>query len=72
MDNISTSSDKKASYNYIESIQNPCWFCGSEMIWGSDFSYEDYGLEGDGVVATLTCSECDAYAEFYSKPEEEQ
>ena len=39
-----------------------CWFCGSDMIWGSDFNFEDYDLEGDGVVATLTCSECEAYA----------
>ena len=48
-----------------------CWFCNSDMIWGSDFNFEDYGLEGDGVVATLTCSECEAYAEYYSKPDEE-
>jgi len=48
-----------------------CWFCGSDMIWGSDFNFEDYGLEGEGVVATLTCSGCEAYAEYYSKPEEE-
>ena len=47
-----------------------CWFCNSEMIWGCDFSFEDYGLEGDGIVATLTCSECEAYAEFYTKPED--
>ena len=69
MDSVSTSSNGKASYNYIENVKNPCWFCGSEMIWGCDFDYEDYGLEGDGIVATLTCSECEAYAEFYSKPE---
>jgi len=48
-----------------------CWFCQGDMIWGADFSYEDYGLEGDGIVATLTCSECEAFAEFYTKPEEE-
>tara|TARA_R100001443_G_scaffold859_6_gene3428 strand:+ start:3171 stop:3335 length:165 start_codon:yes stop_codon:yes gene_type:complete len=48
-----------------------CWFCQGEMIWGADFSYEDYCLEGDGIVATFTCSECEAFAEFYTKPEEE-
>jgi hypothetical protein len=41
------------------------------MIWGCDFDYEDYGLEGDGIVATLSCKECEAYAEYYSKPSEE-
>jgi len=69
MDNISATEDKKIDYSYTENVKNPCWFCGSEMIWGCDFDYEDYGLEGDGIVATLTCSECEAYAEFYSKPE---
>jgi transcription elongation factor Elf1 len=44
-----------------------CWFCGSEMIWGCDFNFEDYGLDGDGIVATLTCSGCEATAEFYTK-----
>lgn len=34
------------------------------MIWGGDNSFEDYGYEGDGIVANLTCSECGAYAEF--------
>lgn len=48
-----------------------CWFCGSDMIWGSDFDFEDYGLKGDGIVATLDCSECGAYAEYYSEPKEE-
>ena len=48
-----------------------CWFCGCEMIWGADFDYEDYGLEGSGVVATLSCPNCDAYCEFYSGDEKE-
>lgn len=47
-----------------------CWFCGSKMIWGNDFSFEDYGIEGEGVVANLTCSGCGATAEFYTKQEE--
>lgn len=49
-----------------------CWFCGSDMIWGGDFSHEDYGLETDGVVTNLSCSneECCAYAEFYSGAQE--
>lgn len=44
-----------------------CWFCGAEMIWQSDFSFEDYGIEGDGIVAVLCCPNCDAQAEFFSK-----
>ena len=43
-----------------------CWFCGSKMIWQSDFTYEDYCMEGDGTIAVLVCSndDCKATAEF--------
>ncbi len=42
-----------------------CWFCGSELIWQNDFSYEDYGYDGEGIVAVLMCSdeECKAIVE---------
>lgn len=44
-----------------------CWHCNSELIWNNDFSYEDYGLENDGIVSVLTCSneDCSAYVEAY-------
>lgn len=43
-----------------------CWFCREgKMIWGSDFSFEDFGIDGEGIVAILTCPNCDAQAEFY-------
>lgn len=44
-----------------------CWFCCSELIWNNDFSFEDYGLENEGVVAVLSCSneECGAIFEGY-------
>jgi len=48
-----------------------CWFCGHEMIWGNDFDFEDYGLDGDGIVSILNCPNCEATAEFYSKIEED-
>jgi len=48
-----------------------CWFCGSSMNWSADFDFEDYGIEREGVVATLTCGGCGATAEFYSAIEEE-
>lgn len=44
-----------------------CWFCGEKMIWGGDDSYEDHGIEGDGIVANLSCPLCDAVAFFHSK-----
>ena len=24
-----------------------CWHCGTELIWGGDFTFEDYGLDED-------------------------
>lgn len=38
-----------------------CWHCKNELIWGGDHDYEDYGLEGEGIVSNLSCSKCDAY-----------
>ena len=38
-----------------------CPKCQKELIWGGDHSYEDYDLEGDGVISNNSCSndECD-------------
>lgn len=43
-----------------------CWFCGGDMFWQCDFSFDDYGLEGEGIIATLLCSNCGATADFYT------
>lgn len=44
-----------------------CWYCSSDVIWQNDFTYEDYGCEGDGIVSVLICSseECNAEVEIY-------
>tara|TARA_R100000808_G_scaffold17656_1_gene38966 strand:+ start:4218 stop:4394 length:177 start_codon:yes stop_codon:yes gene_type:complete len=42
-----------------------CWHCNNDVIWGGDFDYEDYGLEGEGIVSNMSCSECEAYYEVY-------
>ena len=39
--------------------------CNNELIWGGDHDYEDYGVEGDGVVTNLSCSRCSAFVEVY-------
>ncbi len=56
-----------------EKILTPfaCWFCAGQMIWGGDHSFEDYGWEGrgDGVIANLSCAECEATAYMISKPD---
>lgn len=42
-----------------------CWFCNEELIWASDYSYEEYGLESDGIVSVLHCPNCGAMWEGY-------
>ena len=37
-----------------------CWHCNGEVIWGGDHSYEDYGLDGEGIVSNLHCSKCNS------------
>ena len=32
-----------------------CWHCKTELIWGGDFDYEDYGIDRDGIVSNLSC-----------------
>ena len=38
-----------------------CFHCGHRaVIWDGDFSYEDYGYEGDGIVQECHCTHCGA------------
>ena len=29
--------------------------CNTELIWGGDHDYEDYNVEGKGIVSNLSC-----------------
>ena len=49
-----------------------CYFCGHEMIWGGDFSFEDFDIEGEGIITNLSCPNCGASAEFMTKVNEEE
>ena len=48
-----------------------CWHCNSELIWGGDHDFEDYGLEGQGIVSNLSCNKCPTSVEVYYNIEEE-
>ena len=39
--------------------------CCRSLIWDSDFTYEDVGLEGEGIVQFLHCTNCGAHVEYY-------
>ena len=42
-----------------------CYHCNTEVIWGGDHSYEDYGIEGEGIVSNLHCPKCYCVVDVY-------
>lgn len=43
-----------------------CFHCGHmSVIWDSDFTFEDYGLEGEGLVHHCHCTHCGAEIEYF-------
>ena len=49
-----------------------CFHCGSNRVsWDSDFTFEDVGLEGEGLVHFCHCNNCGARIEYYISLEEE-
>lgn len=47
-----------------EKDRNVCFHCGGRLVWQNDFSYEDYGYEGEGIVQVLNCMDCGADVEY--------
>ena len=48
-----------------------CFHCGARaVIWDSDFSFEDFGLEEDGIVHICHCTSCGAEIEYFINIEE--
>lgn len=49
-----------------------CFHCLQRtVIWDSDFTYEDYGLEGDGLIHECHCENCGAFITYYISLEED-
>ena len=42
-----------------------CWHCSEDLIWGGDHDYQDYDMEGEGIVSNLSCSGCDCFVLVY-------
>ena len=42
-----------------------CFHCGMRtVIWQSDFTFEEMGYEGEGVVNCCKCTNCGAEIEY--------
>ena len=39
--------------------------CTYGVMWDSDFAFEDFGLEGEGIVHVCHCVNCGAEIEYY-------
>lgn len=50
--------------------RNVCFHCGGEVIWSGDFSFDDYGMGGDGVIHELYCKDCGAEITYYCKEDD--
>lgn len=49
-------SEKKTAWNGYQ-----CFHCGQYAVyWCSDFTFEDYGYDGDGIVQECRCYACGA------------
>ena len=43
-----------------------CFHCGRRtVIWDCDYTFEDFGMEGEGIVHCCHCTNCDAQIEYY-------
>jgi len=49
-----------------------CYHCETELIWGSDNTFEDAGIDGEGILTALSCPKCEAYVEVFKEYEEEE
>lgn len=42
-----------------------CFHClNKSLVWQSDYSFQEFGYEGDGIVQILECSHCGAEVEY--------
>lgn len=50
-----------------------CFNCLKKtVVWQSDYSYEDFGYEGEGIVHICHCSNCNAEIEYRVPVNEEE
>lgn len=43
-----------------------CFHCLARAVaWQNDFTFEDFGIEGEGVVHICECANCGAEIEYY-------
>lgn len=51
-------------------IGQHCFLCFGPCVWDNDFSYDDCGFDGDGIVSMWHCADCGAEYEIRISLEE--
>ena len=50
-----------------------CFHCGARAVgWESDFTFEDLGYDGDGLIQFCTCHNCGAEIEYAIRTDDEE
>jgi hypothetical protein len=50
-----------------------CFHCGARLvIWDADFTFEDYGIPGDGIIHECHCENCGAEITYYIRLDKEE
>lgn len=50
-----------------------CFHCLQRtVIWDNDYTYEDYGLEGEGLVHECHCETCGAFITYLIRLDEKE
>lgn len=44
-----------------------CYNCDNNMTWNNTFSYQEYGILGNGTVDVYICPNCAMVQELYNK-----
>lgn len=45
--------------------------CTKSVIWDNDFTFADYGIEGDEIVHVCHCTNCGAEIYYFIRIDEE-
>ena len=46
------------------SFTSNCFHCGGSVIWDNDYSFDEMGYDGEGVVHCCHCADCGADIEY--------
>ena len=50
-----------------------CFYCRTRsVVWDADYSYNDYGLDGNGIVQECHCSNCGAKITYWIDLDEDE